>query len=333
MNNFRKILFLLLIVSVYLSTYYFLNTMDNESLERYTLYIFLGIILMVQIIYYMLFNRTKIYSKSTIITLMLWTTILTYGYFNYFNFAHPKYLIYLFAILEGLFFIYFVYKLNKIIVVYKVNKNKYYYPDEALHYSIEKIFGTHPILKILFSEVSLFLYAILGWKLKVDSSKGDLFYYYKTTQYIVLFWVIFISTIFTIPVFHFLLIQWSPVIAWIVTGVTIYSLIWFIGDYYMIKNKPIILTDSQLIIRIGSRWSTDIDLSNIKTIKISTSDTPEEYEILSTTNETNTLMDLHKPIEIKGLFGFTKITSNLVLYVDEPHKFIKSTSPTQEAGV
>ncbi len=153
----------------------------------------------------------------------------------------------------------------------------------------------------------------------------ELFTYHKTTQYPAFFWVMFISTLITTPIFHFLLMQWNEVIAWIVTGLTIYGLIWLYGDYRVIKHKSIVLLEDKLLIRIGIRWKADIELSNIQSIESSVSEEVEEeytnISILAT--EKNIFINLHEPIVVEGMFGITKTTSKIALYVDEVDIFIK----------
>ena len=161
--------------------------------------------------------------------------------------------------------------------------------------------------------------------LQSNTDKGTLFTYHKTTQYTVLFWLMFISTVISTPVFHFFLMQWHEWIAWIVTGLTIYGLIWLYRDYTVIKHKPIILLEDKLLIRIGIRWKVDIDLSNIESIESSVSEeTEEEYTNISIlATEKNIFINLYEPIEVEGMFGITKTTSKIALYVDEVDNFRK----------
>ena len=263
--------------------------------------------------------------KKISIKLLLPVALIVYAILKYFNIIQSNYLLYLIAIIEVGFFIYLVYRIKKVIAVFKTERENYYFTDEALHASVAKVFGAHRILKIIFAEISIFLYAFLGWMLKPDTTKGTLFTYHKTTQYTVLFWVIFVSTVIATPVFHFLLMQWHEVIAWGVTGVTIYGLIWLYGDYSVIKRKPIVLLEERLLIRIGIRWRADIDVSNIESIETSVAEeVEEEYTNMSIlANEKNTFMTLYEPIEVEGIFGITKSTSKIALYVDEQNKLIE----------
>lgn len=155
--------------------------------------------------------------------------------------------------------------------------------------------------------------------LQSNTDKRTLFTYHKTTQYPAFFWVMFISTLITTPVFHFLLMQWNEVIAWVVTGLTIYGLMWLYRDYTVIKHKPIVLLEETLLIGIGIRWKVDIDVSNIESIETSVSEEVEEeytnISILAT--EKNIFINLHEPIVVEGIFGIKKTTSKIALYVDE----------------
>ncbi len=165
--------------------------------------------------------------------------------------------------------------------------------------------------------------------LQSNTDKRTLFTYHKTTQYPAFFWVMFISTLITTPVFHFLLMQWNEVIAWVVTGSTIYGLIWLYVDYMVIKHKLIILLENKLLIRIGIRWKVDVNLSNIESIESSVSEKVEEeytnISILAT--EKNVFISLHDSIVVEGIFGITKRTSKIALYVDEVDIFRNDILP------
>ena len=243
--------------------------------------------------------------------------------------AHSIYFLYLIAMIEVGFFAYLVYRIKKIITVYKSERDNYYFKEDSLYAAVGNVIGTNMIIRLIFSETSVFFYAFLGWKLKKsDTSKGTLFTYHKTIQYGILFWVIFVITIITAPVLHFLLIQWHVSVAWVVTGLTIYSLIWFCGDYNIIKHKPIVLLENKLLIRIGIRWKADIALPNIQNVESIVSEEEEKaYTNLTLlVHEKNIFITLHEPVRIEGMFGIMKTTSKIALYVDEPYGFIEKIS-------
>jgi hypothetical protein len=151
-----------------------------------------------------------------------------------------------------------------------------------------------------------------------------LFSYHKTLQYKPFLWVMIVSTLIGIPVFHLLLSQWNDTIAWVVTGFSFYTIVWLIYDCRVIKNSPIALTPTILSIKLGSRWKTKIPLALIE--KLHTSLTYEEakvYQNLVILNEKNIYLELLHPIEIKGMFGMNKKRDKIALYLDEPNDFVK----------
>ena len=259
------------------------------------------------------------------IKVLLITALLIYAILKYFDLVHSSYLLYLMAVIEAGFFIYLLYRIKKVIATYKSERGNYYFNEDALYAAISKVIGTNMLIRFAFSEILVFFYTILGWMLKKpDTSRGMLFTYHKSTQYGVLIWVILISTIVTTPIFHFLLMQWHVSVAWIVTGLTIYGLIWFYGDYSAIKHKPIVLTKDKMLIRIGIRWKADINLSNIENIKNHMVEEEEkEYTEMTILNEKNVFITLHKPIVAESLFGITKTICKIALYVDKPYEFLE----------
>jgi len=133
-----------------------------------------------------------------------------------------------------------------------------------------------------------------------------------------------ISTLIGIPVFHLLLSQWNDAIAWVVTGLSFYTIVWLIYDYRVMQNSPIVLTSTLLSIKIGSRWKTKIPLALIKKIHTSIAqEEDKEYQDLAILNEKNIYLELSEPIEIKGMFGMNKKRDKIALYFDEPNDFVK----------
>jgi len=157
----------------------------------------------------------------------------------------------------------------------------------------------------------------------MTNNKHHEFFYHTTIPYKPFLWIMVFSTLIGIPVFHLLLSQWHDAVAWIVTILSVFLVLWLMYDYRLIKNNPIILTSSQIQMYIGSRWHVDVPLENIKTIETHMSEEKiEAYLNLSILNETNVYLALKQPITIRGVFGKKKVSDKLALYVDDSSEFI-----------
>jgi len=158
---------------------------------------------------------------------------------------------------------------------------------------------------------------------KMTNNKPHTFSYHTTIPYKPFLWVMVLSTLIGIPVFHLLLSQWHDEVAWIVTILSVFLVLWLMYDYRLIKNNPIVLTSTQVQMHIGSRWHVDIPLRSIKMIETHMSEEKMEmYLNLSILNETNVYLVLKQPIIIRGVLGKKKVSDKLALYVDDSSEFI-----------
>lgn len=174
----------------------------------------------------------------------------------------------------------------------------------------------------------IFYYVFFGWFLKKKSFENTTEYtYHKESTYGAIFWVFFILMLIETPVVHFLLSLWNEYVAWIVTGFSLYGMVWFIGDYKAIKHYPIRVTKNHVYIRIGLRSKVDIEIDNIDTVSKSVKEDEKiNYENIllmsASMSEPNIYIALKEKVKLKGLFGISKEVDKVALSLDEPSVFI-----------
>ena len=186
--------------------------------------------------------------------------------------------------------------------------------------AITQTFGKNKAFKFAANESLIFFYFIYGMFKKPKRDKNDFSYTESGTfKYFI---VIIVGVSFAeIPVLHIILRLWNENVAWIVTFLSIYSLIWIIGDFQLMRFHPIRIEDDRICIRIGIRWRIDINYQDIETIQLGK---PDKKEYLKITPETKTSIGIKLKIAkpITGLFGITKQTDKLALHVDDNQWFI-----------
>ena len=111
----------------------------------------------------------------------------------------------------------------------------------------------------------------------------------------------------------------SPFIAWIISGLSIYSLFFIIGDFNAIKARPILIQGNLIKLRIGIRWYLEIDKNQIDQIifKPSFKETPEKRLKMELFTQHNVLIHLKKPVLASTYYGIKKKTACLSLFIDD----------------
>ena len=235
-------------------------------------------------------------------------------------------ILYIWAIIEVVFIFYALYNIKKIITIYHDDRQVYYYSFDKLENVLTQVYGKAKIIYYLIFEMKVFYSALFGWFVKKNSFKNVSEYTYsKDTMYGVFLWVILIITMIETPIVHYFLSLWSMKVAWVVTGLTLYGMVWLLGDYKAIKHTPIRVNETHLFIRIGVRSKIDIVLSNIDTISAHVKEEEKEIYtalVLMPTVEPNIYITLKEKVSIKGLFGSRKMVDKVALYVDEPKDFL-----------
>jgi len=120
---------------------------------------------------------------------------------------------------------------------------------------------------------------------------------------------------------------WSPVAAWVLTGLSIYGALWMLGDLQALRLRPTIITAQALMLRTGFRWEVDISWSNV--IGVRRLDWQERGDGEGRLNtavlgEPTLELVLREPVRVRGVYGLAKTTARIGVAVDEPERFAAS---------
>lgn len=122
---------------------------------------------------------------------------------------------------------------------------------------------------------------------------------------------------------HLLVRQWSGIAAAILTGLSLYALIWLVGDYRAIAARPIRIEPTHLAIRLGLRWEADIPIDRIAGAEILRSHRAKPARdtlVLALLSQPNLLVRLDAPVEVTGMYGLRRTAGELWLRVDGAEK-------------
>ena len=95
------------------------------------------------------------------------------------------------------------------------------------------------------NEISIFHYAIAGWRGKAPTGPR-VFSYHRENTYVTLAVALLMVMFVELFAVHALVhVFWSRLAAWILTGLTVYGIVWFLGDLHAIRLRPILLAISR----------------------------------------------------------------------------------------
>ena len=177
---------------------------------------------------------------------------------------------------------------------------------------------------ILTTEISILYYACRWRKSNRDGSTS--FTVYKEVGYLTVLVTLLALFVIEIVALHYILISSHPTLAWTLTGLSIYGLIWVVGDYRAMVERPIRVTAKHLQLRVGVRWDADIAFDQIALVESNVSmkePIGRGTAKLGMLSQSNLHLTLKEPVEIVGMYGLRKKTTDIWLQVDRADDLCK----------
>ena len=172
-------------------------------------------------------------------------------------------------------------------------------------------------------EATLMYYATVGWTRSPETSSRS-FSMHRNVAYIPLMATVLIALVVETMGMHLLLRLWSPVAAWILTGISLYTLVWLIGDIHAVRLRPMRICEETLHLRMGLRWTASIPLASIRTVQDPDDEAQgrkSDYLKASLVGAPNRRIKLSEPVRAVGLYGVTRKVTTIDLHVDDPARF------------
>lgn len=125
-------------------------------------------------------------------------------------------------------------------------------------------------------------------------------------------------------VVHLMLRAWSPTVAWILTGLSLYGLLWLLGDYRAMRRRATSLSATTLAIRLGLRWELDVPLSAVERVEIvNDRAAPGTADLrVSPLRTSNVRLILSAPVDARGMYGIKRHASTIWLQLDQAAAFV-----------
>ncbi len=178
------------------------------------------------------------------------------------------------------------------------------------------IFGNARAGDILGSEFAVFYYAFAP---TASPSPGS-FSYSRSAGTIPVISAFLICMVAEGIGLHFLIARWSPLTAWILTGLSAYTMLQLIAHMRATKARPIRLENDRLILRNGLAADAVIDLSNIEEITLTTRTSSKEnalkLALLGPLENHSVRIKLRQPVTVTRMFGIRRVASVLLFAVD-----------------
>ncbi|WP_343486484.1 hypothetical protein [Allomuricauda sp. d1] len=302
-----------------------IQSQKNTLTKELSLAITLDLLLTIPLFYFLAIRRASI-PKITIIPIMILGLIigsltLPIENQNYLNLFKTWFL----PVIELTIFSMLGFKLVQVTRSFKKEKNKtrdFY----DLMKSVSAEYLPKNIASLFATEIAMVYYGFLHWKpLKLSDNE---FSYHKNsgTPALLLAFILIIGV--ETYILHILLMKWNSIIAWLLTGLSIYTAIQFFAFAKSLSKRPISITDNLVILRYGIMGGAEINVSNIGHIQLTTTPFPKEdgfkkLSFLGELDSHNVVLTVKRKSFFSGIYGINQKFKALGFYVDEPEQFKK----------
>lgn len=123
---------------------------------------------------------------------------------------------------------------------------------------------------------------------------------------------------------HLLLVRWSATAALLHVLISLYGVVWLLGDYRALRARRHRATDDGLEIRVGLRWSLDIPWEAVAGVRKAFGPRPDEldgYLAAVPLGSIQYLLTLARDVEAVGPYGITRAVRRVGLSVDDRNRF------------
>jgi hypothetical protein len=182
---------------------------------------------------------------------------------------------------------------------------------ERVRSALHDLIPIPAVASVAAHELAVLYYAILSWRSRPDAREGELaFSYHQKNGYVGLLAALALIAVVEMTAVHLLVRHWSSMLAWVLTAISIYGVVWVLAHLQAVRLRPILLTSDSLHVRIGLLWGVRVPYDRIARVTVAGRDAPQRgakgYLHAVTVGAPQLLLELRDPVDVDGLYGYTK---------------------------
>ena len=174
---------------------------------------------------------------------------------------------------------------------------------------------SNPIYRYIFFELSLFYYIYKNLRKEIPDSDGKLVNNIAGVSDLVL--AISLLTIIEIIPVHMLIYHYSPNAAWIATILSLYTLLWFWGDYSALRLEHSFVDNDKIHLKVGLRCSAVAPIEQIESYELGEFVHEEiksnSFLDASVRKKSNLLIKFKQPVIATTMFGIQRQFTDIAL--------------------
>lgn len=192
---------------------------------------------------------------------------------------------------------------------------------EPLEEALARVLGSRRAARIFATEAAVLYYSLFAWRRRPPGEGPPrAFTYHVACGYGAVVGVFTFLILVETSLVHVLLWLWKPWVAWVVSAVSLYSILFLIADFNAARRRPILVDGDTLHLRVGLRWRARIPLAEIDQVEAAGQEEDLGRGALKAMliGQPNVIVRLRGEIEAIGWYGRTRRFDRAALGVDDP---------------
>lgn len=191
---------------------------------------------------------------------------------------------------------------------------------------LTSVTGAERIANIFAAEIAVFYYLLKGKDKQADNI--NIFSSYKKSGAVLVLSTFLCLFLVETAAMHFVFLLWGKTIAWILTGLSIYTCLQLLAHIRALRARSTVIGDKCLYLRNGILGGDAfIELSNIRSVIATNKPTGDagavKLALIKGMENHSIAIYLHRPVTIVKAFGIKKIATVIECSVDEPGMFVE----------
>lgn len=206
---------------------------------------------------------------------------------------------------------------------------------QLFKWSGQSVTGNKALAQFLGTELAMCYYALGLWRKRSVQSLE--YTYYRDSGIVALLWaLVFLVGIETAAV-HLIVERYSVVAAWILTALSIYSVLFLLAHIKAVKHRPHSLEPDHLMLRNGMFGTAVIPYEAIASVELTSAEPAESTQTIlrfvpfGGKENHSVVLQLKETVEVETIYGFRKKCDVLLLQIDDKHAFLTALHEKMEA--
>ena len=188
----------------------------------------------------------------------------------------------------------------------------------SVPFALDTAVGEHVRPRVLASaiagEVSATVLGLTGWFRRAPAG----FTMHRRANVLLVFGVFGALAVIETIVLHVVIVHWSRLAAFALTGLSIYGLVWMLGMMHAVRLAPLRFIGDELVIERGLVQRACVARANIAGASVVTTRAAVDLSYF----EPNVELAFREPVRVRGLFGRERVADRVTISVDDPGGFL-----------